>query len=151
MNDAEFRPTDPDYRSRVESSFSRQAVMNTLGIELMDLGPGWTEMRLTRTKAVAQQHGFIHAGVLATALDSACGYAAMSLFPSDQDVVTVEFKVNLLSPAIAPELQVSGRVIRPGRTITVAQATARAGHAGEAVAVMTATLMRFRDRHESAT
>lgn len=94
-----FEPKDPDYEARVRASFGRQEAMQTLGIEIVRLGPGEIELTMPYSRAYAQQHGFVHAGIIATALDSACGYAAFSLMPGDAAVLTVEFKINLLAPA----------------------------------------------------
>lgn len=144
----QFEPRAADYRARVEDSFKRQQVMQTLGICLVAVAPGEVEFKLPHHANLTQQHGFLHAGVLATALDSACGYAAFSLMPADAEVLTVEFKINLLSPAKGDHYTFTGRVIRPGNSITVCQGQARAhnaddtrGDSGKLVAQMTATLM----------
>ncbi len=138
-----FQPRAEEYRARVEASFARQRAMDTLGISLIRVDPGEVEFRLPYQAGLTQQHGFIHAGVISTALDSACGYAAFSLMPADAAVLTVEFKVNLLSPAKGEYFTVTGAVVKPGRVITVAQGEAWAWNGGERklVARMTATLM----------
>jgi len=143
-----FQPRDADYRARVEASFGRQRVMATLGVELARVDAGEVELRLPYCESLTQQHGFLHAGVVTTALDSACGYAAFSLFPADAAVLTVEFKVNLLAPARGARFSFVGRVIKPGRTLTVAHADAHAWDGGESkhIAHMTATLMAITDR-----
>ena len=117
--------------------------MKTLGISLTRVAAGEVELRLPFDAALTQQHGFVHAGVISTALDSACGYAAFSLMPADAAVLTVEFKVNLLSPAAGEFFTFSGAVVKPGKSITVAQGEAHAWRAGERklIAQMTATLM----------
>src|SRR5215471_17374309 len=99
MTSMKFSPQDPDFDRRVRASFARQQVMATLGIEMSRLSPGEVELTMPYAAAYTQQHGFVHAGVIATALDSACGYAAFSLMPADASVLTVEFKTSLLSPA----------------------------------------------------
>ena len=96
---ARFDPKDANFEARVRTSFARQTAMATLGIEITGLTPGEVELRMPYAAAYTQQHGFIHAGIITTALDSACGYAAFSLMPSDAEVLTVEFKTNLLAPA----------------------------------------------------
>jgi uncharacterized protein (TIGR00369 family) len=98
--------------------------------------------------AYTQQHGFIHAGIVATALDSACGYAVFSLMPEDAAVLTIEFKLNLLAPARGDRFVFRGRVVKPGRTITVAEARAFAltGEEEKLMATMTGTLMALFDR-----
>ena|SRR6187399_1265439 len=90
---------DPDYEERVRASFARQAAMATIGAELTLVTPGIVEIETPFSAALTQQHGFLHAGVISTALDSACGYAAFSLMPEQASVLTIEFKVNLLAPA----------------------------------------------------
>ena len=152
----QFKPRAANYRARVEDSFARQRVMKTLGISLIAIAPGEIELKLPFDAKLTQQHGFMHAGVISTALDSACGYAAFSLMPEDAAVLTVEFKVNLLSPAKGAYFTITGRVVRPGKSITVAQGEAWAhGHddqdpdnKGERkqVAAMTATLMAISGR-----
>jgi uncharacterized protein (TIGR00369 family) len=135
---------DPDFQERVRASFARQRVMQTLGIEITRLEPGEIELTLPYDQAYTQQHGFMHAGIVTTALDSACGYAAFSLMPAKAAVLTVEFKTNLLAPAKGQRFRISARVVKPGRTLTVCEAQAFAlADAGEKrlVATMTATLM----------
>ena len=126
--------------------------MQTLGISLVEVEPGAVKLQFPFHAKLTQQHGFIHAGVISTALDSACGYAAFSLMPEDASVLTVEFKVNLLSPAKGDYFTVSGRVVKSGKTITVAQGQAWAHNEKEnetkLVAQMTATLMAVFNRDE---
>ena len=88
----------PDYEDRVRTSFARQKAMATIGAELTLVTPGIIEIEMPYSAALTQQHGFLHAGVISTALDSACGYAAFSLMPESSSVLTIEFKVNLLAP-----------------------------------------------------
>ena len=135
----------------------RQKVMQTIGISLVGVDPGAVELQFPFHAKLTQQHGFIHAGIISTALDSACGYAAFSLMPEDASVLTVEFKVNLLSPAKGDYFTVSGRVVKSGKTITVAQGQAWAhnesanserGDQRKLVAQMTATLMAVFNRDE---
>lgn len=136
---------DPDFEARTRASFARQAAMATLGITLERVAPGEVELALPHRPDLTQQHGFLHAGVVSTALDSACGYAAFTLMPADAAVLTIEFKVNLLAPARGPLLRVLGQVVKAGRTISVVDARAwqRAPGTGEdqLVATMTATVM----------
>lgn len=145
---ASFVPRVADYCARVERSFARQGVMATLGVELARVAPGEVELRMPYNEKLTQQHGFIHAGVLSTALDSACGYAAFSLMPAEAAVLTVEFKVNLLSPAKGDNFSFIGKVVKPGRTVTVAEGDAYAWRDGDAkrIARMTATLMAITGR-----
>ena len=139
-----FQPQDPDYSARVRSSFGRQQVMKTLGIEIARLAPGEIELVMTYKPDYTQQHGFMHAGIITTALDSACGYAAFSLMPADAEVLTVEFKTNLLAPANGERFVFRSQVVKPGRTLTICDA--RAFSLGDSteeklVATMTGTLM----------
>lgn len=133
-----------DVEPRVRASFARQPAMTTCGIELVRVEPGTVELALRHAPAITQQHGFVHAGILATALDSACGYAAYSLMPADAGVLTIEFKINLLAPARGPLFEITGAVIKPGRTISVVDG--RAVSDGKLIATMTATVMTIRDR-----
>lgn len=145
---AGFEPKDPDFRERVAASFRRQTVMQTLGIEIARLDAGEIELTMPFSQPFTQQHGFIHAGIIATALDSACGYAAFSLMPADAAVLTVEFKTNLLAPAKGERFVFRGRVIKPGRTLTFCEAGAFAVDAASErlIATMTGTLMAVFDR-----
>jgi uncharacterized protein (TIGR00369 family) len=134
---------DPDYESRVHASFARQNFMTLLGASITALGPGTCEITLPFRRDLTQQHGFLHAGVVATLADNACGYAAFTLMPADASVLTVEFKLNLMAPAEGEALIARGRVRRAGRTLTVAEAevSARRDGAEISVAVMLATVM----------
>jgi len=147
-----FQPQDPNYEERVRASFARQRVMTTLGIEIARIGPGDIELTMPHDPAYTQQHGFVHAGIITTALDSACGYAAFSLMPADAAVLTVEFKTNLLAPAMGRRFLFRAGVVKPGRTLTVCEARAFAADgsgdgAERLVATMTGTLMALFDRH----
>ncbi len=136
--------TDPDYEERVRSSFARQAAMETIGAELTSVTPGTIEIEMPYLQALTQQHGFLHAGIIATALDSACGFAAFTLMPPDAAVLTIEFKINMLSPGRGERFLFRGSVTKPGRTIIVADGQAYAyAPDGEArlIATMTATMM----------
>jgi uncharacterized protein (TIGR00369 family) len=140
---ARFDPKDANFEARIRASFARQTAMATLGIEITGLKPGEVELRMPYDAAYAQQHGFIHAGIITTALDSACGYAAFSLMPDDAAVLTVEFKTNLIAPARGDYFLFRAVVVKPGRTITVCDAQAFAAEGGKEklVATMTGTLM----------
>lgn len=114
-----FEPKDPAWEARVRASFAQQSLMKTLNAELLDLAPGRCVIRSTYREGLGQQHGYFHAGVASAIGDSACGYAAYTLFPSDTEVLSAEFKINLLAPAIGRELVATAEVIRPGRRLTV--------------------------------
>lgn len=140
---------DADYEERVRSSFARQVVMSTIGAELTSVTPGTIEIEMPYSTALTQQHGFLHAGIISTALDSACGYAAYSLMPPEAAVLTIEFKLNMLSPGKGERFLFRGSVTKPGRTIIVADGQAYAYAAdGEArlIATMTATMMTITGR-----
>ena len=139
----------PDYDERVRASFARQSVMRTIGAELTLVTPGIIEIEMPFSDQLTQQHGFLHAGVISTALDSACGYAAFSLMPENAGVLTIEFKVNLLAPGKGERFLFRGSVTKPGRTIVVADGQAYAISAdGEAklIATMTGTMMAIAGR-----
>jgi uncharacterized protein (TIGR00369 family) len=133
-----------DYEERVRASFARQNAMATIGAELTQVTPGIVEIEMPYSSALTQQHGFLHAGVISAALDSACGYAAFSLMPENASVLTIEFKVNLLAPGRGERFLFRASVTKPGRTIVVADGQAYAFAAdGEAklIATMTGTMM----------
>jgi uncharacterized protein (TIGR00369 family) len=136
---------EPGFEARVRESFARQAVMATLGARLGRIEPGRVDVLMEHSAHLTQQHGFLHAGIVASALDSACGYSAFTLMPVDAAVLTVEFKINLLAPARGPEFRFEGQVTKAGRTISVVDGRAlQLGAAGAGdilVATMTATVM----------
>lgn len=139
----------PDgFEERVRGSFARQTVMKTIGARLVRVAPGEVDIELPVAPAVAQQHGFVHAGIVSTIADSACGYAALSLMDAGTAVLTAEFKINLLAPAAGDRLVARGKVVRAGRTLSVATAEVEAvSAAGSKVcAIMTATIMCVRNR-----
>lgn len=109
---------NPDFESIVRESFSRQPMMTSLGARLTKVEPGRVHIVMTFSAAFTQQNGFMHAGAIASLADSACGYAAFTLAPAGSDVLAVEFKINLLAPARAPEFEARARVIRSGRTLS---------------------------------
>jgi uncharacterized protein (TIGR00369 family) len=148
----DHQPRDPDFEQRVRASFARQRFMTTLGARLERVTPGEIVIGVPFDAALTQQHGFLHAGAVTAVIDSACGYAALSLMPSGTTVLSVEFKLNLLAPAIGEHFRGVGRVLRAGRTLTVCGGELRAVQAtGEViVAVMQGTMMTVRDREELA-
>lgn len=141
-------PPDPNFAARVRASFARQRVMETLGATLSRVEPGAVEIILPYRAELTQQHGFIHAGIVATILDSACGYAAFSLMPADRAVLTAEYKINLLRPASGEHIVARARVLKAGRTLTVCagDAVAQTGGEDKVVATMLATIMAVMDR-----
>ena len=116
-----FVPAIPEFADRVRASFARQGAMDTLGARLEEVAPGRVVIAFDWAQGLTQQHGFIHAGLVSTALDSACGYAGFSLMSADAAVLTIEFKINLLAPAKGQHFRAVGTVVKPGRTITVSE------------------------------
>jgi uncharacterized protein (TIGR00369 family) len=143
-----FQPADPDFERRVHASFARQRAMATLGASLSHVAPGEIDIVLPFRADLSQQHGFLHAGITTTIVDTACGYAALTLMPAGAAVLTIEFKVNLLAPGQGERFVARGRVLKPGRTITVStgEVFAVRGGAERLVATMTATNMTIRER-----
>lgn len=142
---ADFEPRDPDYERRVRESFARQRAMETFGARLLRVAPGEVEVGLAFDEAFTQQHGYLHAGLVAAAVDTACGYAALTLTESGAEVLSVEFKLNLLSPAAGRGFVARARVVRAGRNITVCTGDLYAleGTGAEnLVATMLATMMK---------
>jgi uncharacterized protein (TIGR00369 family) len=131
------------YQERVRQSFSMQAFMYTLAAELTTVVQGGVEIRLPFSPSLTQQNGYLHAGAITAVLDSACGYAALTMAADDKDVLTVEFKVNLLAPAAGDVFAARGQVKRAGRTLTVCTADAFAISDGKekVVATMLATII----------
>jgi uncharacterized protein (TIGR00369 family) len=125
---------------RIKESFSRQAFMRTIGAELISSEPGKVLIACKRSESLTQQHGYVHAGVLATIADSACGYAALTLMPEGSEVVSVEFKINMLRPCTADEIVATGTVIKAGKTLVVCEAIVTDGAGETLFAKMTATM-----------
>ena len=139
-------PRDPDFERRVRDSFVRQRFMATLGATLDVVRAGEVHIGFAHREELTQQHGYLHAGVLAAVTDSACGYAALSLMEPGTGVLSVEFKINMLAPAAGARFVAIGRVVRAGRTITVCTGEVRAEDGTSPVAMMQATMMAVRGR-----
>jgi len=142
------RPRDPTFEARIRTSFAKQGLMSTLGASLLRITPGVVEIAMPAGPSITQQHGFIHAGAVAAIADTAAGYAALSLMAPGVGVLTTEFKINLVAPAAGERVIAKGRVIKAGRTLTLAQAEVVAVQSGEEklVALLTATLMAIEKR-----
>jgi uncharacterized protein (TIGR00369 family) len=142
-----FKTLNPRYEEQGRAAFARQAIMTTMGARLVGIAPGRVEIELDFREDMTQHHGYLHAGVVTTIVDSACGFAAFTLMPPDSGVLTVEYKVNFLSPARGSKFLASGRVIKPGRTLTVCagEVSAIDGDETRLVAVMQATMFRLRE------
>jgi uncharacterized protein (TIGR00369 family) len=138
-----LEPKNPDYRAVATAVFDRQPAMQTLGISIARLEPGEVDLAMPYSPAWTQQNGFVHGGIITAGLDTACGIAAFTLMPANSDILTVEFKTNLLAPARGDRFVFRARVVKPGRTLTVCEAQAFATHDGaeNLVATMTGTLM----------
>lgn len=140
-----FEPPSPNFAERVRNIFSEQAIMWLIAARLTKIEPGAVDIEIGYQKSLTQQNGFIHAGIITTIADTACGYAAFSLMPEDADVLSVEFKVNLLLPAAGEKFLAEGRVLRAGRTLTVTRGDVFAFTDNERkqVAAMQATIIRI--------
>jgi len=140
---AVFTPPNAEYAARVRASFARQGAMQTLGAELIAVEPGYCAIALVPRPEVAQQHGYVHAGIVGAIVDSAGGYAGFTLFPATASVLTVEFKLNLLAPAAGQRLVAEGFVVKPGRTLAITRGEVHAEERGKRtlVAIMQQTLM----------
>ncbi len=138
-----FEPKDENFVEKVRSSFAAQAIMKVIGAEMTRVEAGAIDIELPYREDLTQQNGFVHAGIITTMADSACGYAAFSLMPKGADVLSVEFKVNLLSPAIGERFLAEGRVLRAGKTLTIVQGNvfAFSNNQSKHVATMLATVM----------
>jgi len=147
-----FQPRHPDFERRVRTSFAKQAAMRTIGASLEGVTPGEVCVTMPFQADLTQQHGFVHAGVVTALVDSACGYAALSLMEAGAAVLSVEFKVQLLAPARGAWFRARGRVVRAGRTLTVvagelhAYARENARENETLVALLNGTMMTVRDR-----
>ncbi|HKS09227.1 MAG TPA: PaaI family thioesterase [Pyrinomonadaceae bacterium] len=138
--------TNPTFVEEVKDSFAKQTIMTLIGGELTRVEPGVVEITLPYRTDLTQQHGYVHAGIITTIADSACGYAAYTLMPPGSDVLAVEFKVNLLRPAKGETFVARAEVVKSGRTLTVVRADVHAwsnGDKRELVAIMQGTMMRL--------
>ena len=138
-----FEPKNPDYLKVATATFERQQAMRALGISIARLEPGEVDLSMPYSADFTQQNGFVHAGIITAGLDSAYGIAAFTLMPQGSDVLTVEFKTNLLAPAKGDRFAFRAHVVKPGRTLTVceARAFAETGGVETLIATMTGTLM----------
>ncbi len=139
---------DDGSEERVKSSFAKQGLMTTLGATLEKVAEGFVEIAIRPSSAISQQHGFTHAGAVSAIADSAAGYAALTLAPVDTGVLTTEFKINFIAPAIGDRIIARGRVVKAGRTLTVAQSEVFARDSGQEklIALLTASIMTVANR-----
>jgi uncharacterized protein (TIGR00369 family) len=145
---ADLHAPDPAFETRVRRSFARQAFSATLGATLAGVAAGEVTLELPFHPRLTQQHGYLHGGVTTALADVACGYAALTLMPPGAAVLTVEFKVNLLSPGVGERFVAVGRVVKPGRTIMVCSGEVLAHQGGQlrSLALMQATMMVVQGR-----
>ncbi|HEX6045460.1 MAG TPA: PaaI family thioesterase [Pyrinomonadaceae bacterium] len=141
-----YHASNPAFAEEIRESFAKQTIMDLIGASLTLVEPGVVEITLPYRADLTQQHGYVHAGVVTTIADSACGYAAYTLMPVESDVLAVEFKVNLLRPAKGELFVARAEVMKPGRTLTVVRADVTAD--GSVVAAMQGTMMRLPRRGE---
>jgi uncharacterized protein (TIGR00369 family) len=113
-----FQPKDPDFETRMRASFPLQRLLMTLGARMGHVAPGETDIEIPYREDITQPNGYLHGGTLAAAADTACGYAAFTLVPLECAILTAEFKINFVSPAIGEKIIAKGRVLKPGRTLT---------------------------------
>ena len=134
---------NPSFADEIHQSFARQPVMNLIGAKLARIGPGLVEIDLPYRPDLSQQHGYLHAGIVSTIADTACGYAAFSLMPAGSEVLSVEFKVNLLRPAHGEHFVARAEVVKAGKTLTVVRADvfARSSNREELIATMQGTMI----------
>jgi uncharacterized protein (TIGR00369 family) len=146
-----FEPKNPNFRRVAADTFGRQQAMRTLGISIARLEAGEVDLAMAYSPDFTQQNGFVHAGVITAGLDTACGIAAFTLMPAGSDILTVEFKTNLLAPASGERFFFRATVVKAGRTLTICDARAYAERGGteHLVAIMTGTLMAL-TRRDSA-
>ena len=143
-----FQVQDPDYEERVRRTFANQPALGTFGITLARIEPGALELRMLYEARLSQQNGFLHGGVVSAGLDTACGLASYTLMPAHADILTVEFKINLLAPAKGQTFRFVGNVVKPGRTLVVSEGHAYASNDGreKLIATMSATMMTMVSR-----
>jgi uncharacterized protein (TIGR00369 family) len=143
-----FTPAVADYADRVRASFARQGAMAMIGATVVAVDAGYCALALTPRPELLQQHGYVHAGILAALVDSAGGYAGYTLFPEDSSVLTVEYKLNLIAPARGERIVAEGSVVKPGRTLAVTRGEVYAERDGARtlVAIMQQTLMVMRGK-----
>jgi uncharacterized protein (TIGR00369 family) len=143
-----FTPADAGFDQRVRASFGLQNVMRTIGAELVAVTPGEVVIELAFREDLTQQHGYLHAAIVTAIVDSACGFAAYSLMPAEAAVLTIEYKVNFLAPAAGKKFVAHGRVVKPGRTVTVTtgDVIAETETGPKPIATMLATMMTVTGR-----
>ena len=146
-----YEPPDPNWRTRVEREFAAQGFMNTLRAELETIEPGRVTVAVAHDTGLSQQNGYLHGGVVGALLDNASGFAAMTLLPVDNIVLTVEYKANFLRPAEGDRFLSTGEVVKAGRTLMVCEAKVVAAARPEArIATALATMISLEDGETAA-
>lgn len=145
-----FQTPNPDFADRVRASFARQAFMAHIGALLSDIAPGRCEIDLPYREELTQQHGFFHGGIIGTLADNACGYAAFTLAPADASILTVEYKMNIVSPGDGERLVARAEIVRPGRSLVVCRGDVYAVKNGteKLAATALATMMLMHGRED---
>lgn len=148
-----FTAVDPFYENRVRQSFARQGAMKLIGAQLTRVEPGMVDVTLAYRPDLSQQHGYLHAGILSTIVDTAGGYAGYTLFPADSSVLTVEYKLNLLAPGEGELFVAQGRIVKPGRTLCIVQGEvyASSGDRRTLCALMQQTLIVLNGRPDDTS
>ena len=151
MTTSVFIPAFAGYEVRVRESFARQGAMKLMGADITEVAPGYCAIALAPRPELAQQHGYLHAGVVSAIVDSAGGYAGFTLFPEDASILTVEFKLNLVAPAKGERIVAEGFVVKPGRTLAITRGEVHAEENGKRtlVALMQQTLMVMRGKADA--
>jgi uncharacterized protein (TIGR00369 family) len=144
-----YEPMHADFENLIRQNFAAQPMMKTIGATIETVEPGAVVIRLPFHDHLTQQNGYLHAGVVTTVLDTACGYAAFTLAPEGSNILSVEFKVNLLSPSRGDSFLATARVLKAGKTLTICEGELSAFEAdrdSKLVAVMTATMIAQRSK-----
>jgi uncharacterized protein (TIGR00369 family) len=138
-----FETQDPNFEAKVRASFAHQGLMTNIGARIVKIVPGEVEIEVAWREDITQQQGFVHGAVIAAIVDTACGYASFTLMPPGVEVLTVEFKINFIAPAIGDKMIARGRVTKAGKTLTVCAGDAYAVKDGKEklVAALQATMM----------
>ena len=146
-----FTLQNPRFESEIRESFGSQSFMTSIGAELKHISAGSVEIALPFRDDLLQHHGYLHGAVIAAIVDTACGYSALTLMPPDSTVLTVEYKVNFMSPAEGDGILARGQVVRPGRNLTVCsgEAVTTAGGSEKVVAALMATMVRVTGRPQA--
>jgi len=146
-----YEPKNKDFRKKVQASFDRQKFMDLIGAELVEVNPGYCEIKVPFDETLTQQHGFFHAGVISTLADNTAGYAAFSLMEADSSILTVEFKLNLLAPGKGDSLIGKAEVIKNGRTLTICRSEIYAINDGSAAlcAAGQSTLIELKNKSDN--